>query len=136
MKSMGLPSVAIFCMTYFHKAGEGWGGACPLDPPGSATEKKHSYQVHVVIHMFRLKTFDRLCLCTFILLTKYEKNVYLPPANEVWGKVIFLHLSVILFTGGEYLAGTPPPEQYMLEDTGNKRAVRIILECILVLICC
>ena len=25
----------------------------------------------------------------------------LPPANEVWGKVIFLHLSVILFTGGD-----------------------------------
>ena len=25
---------------------------------------------------------------------------YLPPANEVWGKVIFLPLSVILFTGG------------------------------------
>ena len=25
---------------------------------------------------------------------------YLPPANEVWGKVIFLHLFVILFTGG------------------------------------
>ena len=24
----------------------------------------------------------------------------LPPANEVWGKVIFLHLSVILFIGG------------------------------------
>ena len=24
---------------------------------------------------------------------------YLPPANEVWGKVIFLHLFVILFTG-------------------------------------
>ena len=24
----------------------------------------------------------------------------LPPATEVWGKVIFLHLSVILFTGG------------------------------------
>ena len=22
------------------------------------------------------------------------------PANEVWGKVIFLHLSVLLFTGG------------------------------------
>ena len=27
-------------------------------------------------------------------------TVLLPPANEVWGKVIFLHLSVILFTGG------------------------------------
>ena len=24
---------------------------------------------------------------------------FLPPANEVWGKVIFLHLCVILFTG-------------------------------------
>ena len=29
-----------------------------------------------------------------------EYSVYLPPANEVWGKVIFLHLFVILFTGG------------------------------------
>ena len=28
--------------------------------------------------------------------------ILLPPANEVWGKVIFLHLSVILFTGGSY----------------------------------
>ena len=25
---------------------------------------------------------------------------FLPPANEVWGKVIFLRLSLILFTGG------------------------------------
>ena len=102
-------------------------------------------------------------------------------------KVIFLHLSVILFTGGEYLgrytpsrytppsgtppppgwytplpkAGTPPPprqvhphplgrhtpwqvhppgqahppEQCRLGDTGNKRAVRILLEYILVLFC-
>ena len=33
---------------------------------------------------------------------------FLPLANEVWGKVIFLHLSVILFTGGESTwAGTP-----------------------------
>ena len=31
----------------------------------------------------------------------------LPPTNEVWGKVIFLHLSVILFTGGGTWAGTP-----------------------------
>ena len=29
----------------------------------------------------------------------------LPPANEVWGKVIFLHLFVILFTGGACVAG-------------------------------
>ena len=38
---------------------------------------------------------------------------FLPPANGVWGKVIFFHLSAILFTEGEYLgrypsqAGTP-----------------------------
>ena len=74
----------------------------------------------------------------------------LPPANEVWGKVIFLHLCVILFTGGgSAWAGTPlagthpqagthppwqvhPREQCMLGDTGYKRAVRILLECILV----
>ena len=32
-------------------------------------------------------------------------NAYLlPPANEVWGKVIFLHLFVILFTGGVCLS--------------------------------
>ena len=27
-------------------------------------------------------------------------ETYLPPANEVWGKLIFLHQFVILFTGG------------------------------------
>ena len=35
MKSMQLPSVAIFFMTYFHRAG---GGMAPSAPPGSATE--------------------------------------------------------------------------------------------------
>ena len=113
---------------------------------------------------------------------------FLPPANEVWGKVIFLHLSVILFTrggGGSTWAGTPmsrytpwagtpprgrytpgqvhppagtplspqagitPPGRYTPQpgtppgryppssacwDTVNKRAVRILLECILVLL--
>ena len=29
----------------------------------------------------------------------------LPPANEVWGKVMFLYLSVILFTGGLHPGG-------------------------------
>ena len=28
---------------------------------------------------------------------------FLPPANEVWGKVIFLQASVILFTGGGHV---------------------------------
>ena len=34
--------------------------------------------------------------------------ILLQPANEVWGKVILLHLFVILFTGGSTWAGTPP----------------------------
>ena len=33
-------------------------------------------------------------------------NLLLPPTNEVWGKVIFLHLSVILFTRGSTREGT------------------------------
>ena len=77
----------------------------------------------------------------------------LPPANEVWGKVIFSEgVSRILFTeGASTWAGTSPgrytplgkytthpPNQvhpsgrYMLGDTGNKWAVRILQECILV----
>ena len=58
---------------------------------------------------------------------------FLPPANEVWGKVMFLHLSVILFTVGfvfqHAMEQTPLPR--ILQDTVNKRAVRILLECIL-----
>ena len=64
---------------------------------------------------------------------------------------MFLHVSVILFTGGSASVhagihrpwdetpprsrpppGPDPPEQCMLGDTGNKRSVRILLECILV----
>ena len=32
---------------------------------------------------------------------------YLPPANEVWGRVIFLHLCVILFLSGRGVCPTP-----------------------------
>ena len=49
-----------------------------------------------------------------------------------WGKFMFLHVSVILFTGG---VCPPFPAQCMLWDTGNKRAVRILLECNLVTTC-
>ena len=31
---------------------------------------------------------------------RFTDFMFLPPANEVWGKVIFVHLSVILFTVG------------------------------------
>ena len=147
-------------------------------------------------------------LGSFAYVFKTPQAPSLLPANEVWGKVIFLHLFVILFTGGvpgqvpprqvhpqtrcippdqvhppgsgtppqtRYTpwAGTPPRdqvpprpgtppdqvhpppnqvhplgrytppsrypppwEQCMLGDMGNKWAVRILLECILVLKCC
>ena len=45
---------------------------------------------------------------------KDKKLVFLLPANEAWDKVIFLHLSVILFTGGVCLSAcwdTTPWEQ-------------------------
>ena len=51
----------------------------------------------------------------------------LPPVNEVSGKVMFLHLRVILFTGG---GGSPCRQTWGLgwADPINKRAVHILLE--------
>ena len=83
----------------------------------------------------------------------------LPPANEVWGKVIFSEACVknsVRRGGGSASVhawitpepgrhprtrqappGTrhppPAPEQRMLGDTVNERAVRILLKCILVI---
>ena len=71
--------------------------------------------------------------------------------NEVVAKVMFLHVSVILYTGGEGVSGepppprdqadttppgprrTPPPPGRRLQHTVNERPLRILLECILVL---
>ena len=47
---------------------------------------------------------------------------------------VFTRVCSVHRGGGEYL-GRYPPEQCMLGDTGNKRAVRILLECILVVMC-
>ena len=60
--------------------------------------------------------------CKVTSVTAYTWGQYflLPPANEVWGKVIFLHLFVILFTGGVCLSAcwdtTTPLEQTPLQD--------------------
>ena len=45
--------------------------------------------------------------------TKLREGDVFTAANEVWGKVIFLHLFVILFTGGSASvhAGRPPQEE-------------------------
>ena len=45
---------------------------------------------------------------------KSHRNYYilfLPPANEVWGKVMFLHLSVILSTGEGVCNQGPSPSR-------------------------
>ena len=89
--------------------------------------------------------------------TEFTSLRFLPPANEVWGKVMFLHLCAILFMGGGWL----PSMHHRSHDQGvclegdglypgksasrgrgradqpfkmhgNKRAVHILLECILV----
>ena len=67
---------------------------------------------------------------------------YLLAANEVWGKVMFLHLCVILFTVGGGGAGVSASREVCIEgggwadtphrilrDTVNERAVRILLKC-------
>ena len=93
-----------------------------------------------------------------------RSNPFLPPENEVWGKVMFsqvffcpqggsasrgsasgrgdciqeggLHLGGGLHPeGGLHLGGlgrTPPTRPPILRDTVNERAVRSLLECILV----
>ena len=53
----------------------------------------------------------------------------LPPANKVWGKVMFLHLCVILFTGVEGLASqhasqvTWPRDVYLQGEGSASRGV-------------
>ena len=92
----------------------------------------------------KLSTIVRPNIVLVILYIKIsycvDDNASLPPANEVLGKVMFLHLSVCSYdslpTGGVYIQGVclqgglhpgwvgrppPPPEL-------EKRAVRILLE--------
>ena len=48
-----------------------------------------------VSYKLQIATFYKPVCC----LTEIYQHQLLPPANEVWGKVMFLHLCVILFTG-------------------------------------
>ena len=73
-----------------------------------------------------LKYQNIVCICFYRPQTKFVK-------------VMFLHLSVSHSVQGGTRAGTHPGqvhprEQCRLGDTGNKPAVRILLECILVYI--
>ena len=49
-----------------------------------------------------------MILTVNIITNSHIIDLLLPPANEVWGKVMFLHLSVILFTVATEAGGTHP----------------------------
>ena len=78
-------------------------------------------------------------------LCKYMYVNYYNGPQRSWGKVMFSQACVILFTGEGVSASvhagihTPPPPgadnppQSILGDTVNARAVRILLECNLVI---
>ena len=55
----------------------------------------------------------RIKVKTKVEQPSYQTNKFLPPANEVWGKVIFLHLSVshsVHRGGGTPRGQTSPPK--------------------------
>ena len=58
-----------------------------------------------------ITSFYQICTKEFRLMSEdshaipFFVSTYLPPANEVWGKAMFLYVSVILFTGGSASIG-------------------------------
>ena len=76
----------------------------------------------------------------------YERSSLITGRNEVLAKVMFLHVSVILLTGGGLpgrggvpawggcLPGGGAPDQAPPPNTVNAQPVRILLECIFVLL--
>ena len=70
------------------------------------------------------------CKFAMVHLVDLQNAFIFTARNEVWSKVMFSQASVVL-SGGESVSGglgRPP------RDTTNDWAVRILLECILVLV--
>ena len=86
------------------------------------------------------------------ILLQLEPGAHFSALKRSWRKVIFLHLSVILFTGGISVQGGPCPRESLSRGspslgglclggsvrktptcTMKERGVRILLECILVI---
>ena len=67
-----------------------------------------------------------------VLYHYFDMSCYRPQRS--WGKVMFLHVSVILFTGGGRGVSVSVPGGLCHGDPpyGNEWTVRILLECILV----
>ena len=97
--------------------------------------KRHPGELHSLVALRTSKTLSKL-LSTIKVITARKQSLR---------RLCFCTcLSVILFTvggggmsasvhAGIHPLGADPPTQCMLGDTGNKRAVRILLECILVM---
>ena len=60
--------------------------------------------------------------------------ILLPPANEVWGKIIISQVSVCPKGRGSPWQKPPPPRTETSPPYGQERAVGILLECILVIV--
>ena len=115
---------------------------------GHSIHLQTSLQTETLAHITCQAILHKSCH-KYVLYRKYQfcpqQDLLLPPANEVWGKVMFLHLSVC--PQGEWgvmmslpvmdstpppsgTAEPPPPGQH---HPVNKRAVGILLECFFVL---
>ena len=73
------------------------------------TVEIQTFLVNNTVHFLASEAWITFTLSTYTLKDCESETfefifalILLPPANEVWGKVIFLHLSVILFTGECY----------------------------------
>ena len=100
MKSMRLPLVPSFYDLFLQYRGAGGGGAtAPLAPPRSATTLFIASTISIGTNGFCLSV-DKVMYDTLESL--------LPPANEVWGKVIFSQASVCP-QGSLCLEGGPCP---------------------------
>ena len=100
-KSMWSPLVAIFFMTYFHRAGGGGHG--PLGPPGSATASKTR------MHSSRMRTARLLTVSQHVL--RGGRGVpawgcmYLPGGCVPAGGGVYLPWGVTVWGGEGYLPG-------------------------------
>ena len=72
--------------------------ASALSDASSPTQVLHTTYLYCMYALREVQ--DKGFNTTKIYHVSGRSGGYLPPANEVWGKVMFLHLSVILFIGG------------------------------------
>ena len=92
----------------------GGGGLCPgwslSGRPPPPVNRITDRCKNITFPQLRLRAVINCRTLYYTLLQIWHQNVlsFLPPANEVWGKAMILHLCVILFTGAR---GSAPPRR-------------------------